>query len=41
MKCIASSTLNTNDHFYRVPTAEDLPAVFEDIAHAIAFRLIE
>jgi hypothetical protein len=41
LKCIASSTQNTNDHFYRVPTAEDLPAVFEDIAHAIAFRLIE
>lgn len=41
LKCIASSTQNTNDHYYNVPTAEDLPAVFEDIARAIAFRLIE
>jgi Flp pilus assembly protein TadG len=41
LKCIASSTTGTNDHFYSVPTAEDLPDVFQDIAHAIAFRLIE
>jgi hypothetical protein len=41
LKCIASSTTNTNDHYYAVPTASDLPAVFQDIAHAIAFRLIE
>jgi hypothetical protein len=41
LKCLASSTQGTNDHYYNVPTAEDLPAVFEDIAHAIAFRLIE
>ncbi|MEX2246530.1 MAG: pilus assembly protein TadG-related protein [Dehalococcoidia bacterium] len=41
LKCIATSTANTNDHFYNVPTAGDLPAVFDDIAHAIAFRLIE
>jgi Flp pilus assembly protein TadG len=41
LKCIASSTSSTNDHFYSVPTAEDLPSVFQDIAHAIAFRLIE
>lgn len=41
LKCIASSTASTNDHYYSVPTAADLPDVFEDIARAIAFRLIE
>lgn len=41
LKCIASSTPGSNDHFFAVPTAEDLPEVFESIANAIAFRLIE
>jgi Flp pilus assembly protein TadG len=41
LKCIASSTTGTNDHYYQVPTASDLPEVFEQIAHTIAFRLIE
>jgi hypothetical protein len=41
LKCIASSTAGTNDHYYNVPTAQDLPQVFQDIAKAIAFRLIE
>jgi hypothetical protein len=41
LKCIASSTVGTNDHYFAVPTASDLPAVFEDVARAIAFRLIE
>lgn len=41
LKCIASSTAGTNDHFFSAPTAADLPDVFEDVAHAIAFRLIE
>jgi hypothetical protein len=41
LKCIASSTSGTNDHYYAVPTASDLPAVFQEIAKAIAFRLIE
>ncbi len=41
LKCIASSTTGTNDHYFFVPTAQDLPQVFEDVAHAIAFRLIE
>jgi Flp pilus assembly protein TadG len=41
LKCIASSTSGTNDHYYQVPTASDLPEVFETIAHTIAFRLIE
>ncbi len=41
LKCIASSTPGTNDHYYQVPTASDLPAVFQTIAQSIAFRLIE
>lgn len=41
LKCIASSTASTNDHYFEVPTAEDLPSVFQQIAQAIAFRLVE
>lgn len=41
LKCIASSTASTNDHYFEVPTAEDLPGVFQQIAQAIAFRLVE
>lgn len=41
LKCIASSTAGTNDHYYAVPTASDLPEVFQQVARAIAFRLIE
>ncbi len=41
LKCIASSPPGTNDHFFAVATAADLPTVFQQIAHAIAFRLIE
>ncbi len=41
LKCIASSSAGTNDHYFEVPTAEDLPDVFEQIAGAIAFRLVE
>jgi hypothetical protein len=41
LKCIASSTPGTNDHYYAVPTASDLPAIFQTIAQAISFRLIE
>jgi Flp pilus assembly protein TadG len=41
LKCIASSTPGTNDHYYQVPTASDLPEVFQTIAQTIAFRLIE
>jgi hypothetical protein len=40
-KCIASSTAGTNDHYFEVPTAEDLPDVFGEIARQIAFRLIK
>lgn len=41
LKCIASSTAGTNDHYFEVPTATDLPEVFERIARAIGFRLTE
>jgi Flp pilus assembly protein TadG len=41
LKCIASSTPGTNDHYYRVENAEDLPAVFQQIAGTISFRLTE
>lgn len=41
LKCIASSTDGTNDHYFEVATASDLPDIFGDIARAIAFRLIE
>jgi hypothetical protein len=40
-KCIASSTAGTNDHYFEVPDAEDLPDVFSQIARNIAFRLIK
>jgi len=40
-KCIASSTSGTNDHYFEVPHAEDLPQVFGEIARQIAFRLIK
>jgi hypothetical protein len=41
LKCAASSTDGTNDHYFEVPTATDLPAVFQQIARAIGFRLTE
>jgi len=41
MKCVASSTNGTNDHYFAANTAEELPEVFEEIAQNIAFRLIE
>jgi hypothetical protein len=41
LKCVASSTEGTNDHFFEVPTASDLPEVFQEIARAIGFRLTE
>ena len=40
-KCIASSVSGTNDHYFRVDTASDLPAVFTKIAQSIAFRLVK
>jgi hypothetical protein len=41
LKCIASSTDGTNDHYFEVPSAEDLPGVFTNIARLIGFRLIK
>jgi Flp pilus assembly protein TadG len=41
LKCMASSTTNTNDHYFETATATDLPAIFTQIAHSIAFRLVE
>ena len=41
LKCAASSNAGTNDHYFEVPTATDLPEVFQKIARAIGFRLTE
>jgi hypothetical protein len=38
LKCIASSTPGTNDHYYEVPTAAEVPGVFQVIAWRIAGR---
>jgi hypothetical protein len=40
LKCIASSTSGTNDHYYATATSGELPGIFTAIAQAIAFRLI-
>lgn len=37
LKCVASS----EDHYFEVPTAADLPDVFQQIAQNISFRLVE
>jgi len=41
LKCIASSTTGTNDHYFEVTTASQLPAIFQNIARLIGFRLIK
>ena len=41
LKCIASSSAGTNDHYFRANTATDLPGIFSTIAQTIAFRLIK
>jgi hypothetical protein len=41
LKCIASSSANTNDHYFEVGTAAQLPEVFKEIARQIGFRLTE
>jgi hypothetical protein len=41
LKCIASSTAGTNDHYFEATTASQLPDIFSSIARAIAFRLIK
>ncbi len=37
LKCVASA----EDHYFEVPTAEDLPDVFQQIAQYVSFRLVE
>lgn len=41
LKCVASSSPGTNDHYYRTDDATQLPGIFSAIAHNIAFRLIK
>jgi hypothetical protein len=36
LKCIASSTEGTNDHYFEAPTAEELPGIFNQVAHLVA-----
>lgn len=40
LRCIASSAAGTNDHYYEVPTASDLPTIFQAIAWKIAGRAL-
>jgi hypothetical protein len=40
LKCIASSTPGTNDHYFEVASASDLPEVFQVIAWQIAARAL-
>lgn len=41
LKCTASSTPGTNDHYFEVASASSLPSVFGQIARLIGFRLTE
>jgi hypothetical protein len=41
LKCIASSSPGTNDRYFETTTAAELPAIFQQIAQQIAFRLIK
>jgi hypothetical protein len=41
LKCIATSSAGTNDHYFEVGTAAQLPEVFKEIARQIGFRLTE
>lgn len=41
LKCIASSSAGTNDHYIEAATASQLPDIFSSIARQIAFRLIK
>jgi len=38
LKCIASSSPGTNDHYYEVRSSGELPAIFQAIAYEIAGR---
>ena len=41
LKCIASSSQGTLDHYHFAETEDDLQAIFTKIANQIAHRLIE
>jgi hypothetical protein len=41
LKCIASSSSGTNNHYFEATTAADLPGIFTSIARLIGFRLIK
>jgi hypothetical protein len=41
LKCLASSTAGTNDHYFEATTASQLPGIFQNIARLIGFRLIK
>jgi hypothetical protein len=40
LKCIASSTAGTNDHYFEALTAGDLPSIYNQIASGVASRPI-
>jgi hypothetical protein len=40
LKCLGSSKSGTNDHYFEVPHASDLPAIFQIIAWKIAGRAL-
>ncbi len=41
LKCIASSSPGTNDHYFETATASELPGIFQQIAQQVSFRLIK
>jgi Flp pilus assembly protein TadG len=41
LKCLASSSGGTNDHYFRANAATELPGIFSTIAQNIAFRLVK
>lgn len=41
LKCLASSSTGTNDHYFEAASASDLPGIFTNIARLIGFRLIK
>jgi len=41
LKCLASSSPGTNDHYFETTSAADLPGIFNNIARLIGFRLVK
>jgi Flp pilus assembly protein TadG len=41
LKCLASSSPGTNDHYFEATSASELPGIFNNIARLIGFRLIK